>query len=544
MSLKKQQEKSLSVRIEILKREDRELIKTSHFTLSPKEKVALIGRNGGGKSTLLKLIEGFYRGEPIPDSIEFEGQIDIPPEFKIAFLPQEISFRHQGKVSEYLKYCGGKFSKIIERYQNLTQQSQQTELSPKEIEEYTEIIEQMNQFDLWDYPERKRRILEKLGLRPEILEKPISQISGGEATKVALAGVLLSDAEFWILDEPTNNLDKNAINLLLEEMKRFRGGILCVTHDRRLLNYFPALLEIDEERKTIRRWGGNYNFYREKKEEEFLAALRQYEEQQRKRERLKESIKKLEEQAQRIQQETRDAFYRGKSAKLTRRATAQRERLYNELAQIPEPQPPEKPAFPQPQPETLKGTVLSIKQFSYQLENNQSITVPDLTLRAGETLLIEGPNGAGKTTLLRIILGEVGQFQDKIRLREEIKVGYLPQNVEISNINRTVSQFLEEKYNLSEEKIKALLNRMKIPHTFNLPLRELSLGEIRRLQLAAILSQNPQLLILDEPTNHLDVFTIEELVTALRDYPGTIIFVSHDESFINDLKPTYRITLT
>ncbi len=476
----------------------------------------------------------------VPEDIDFSGNVFISPEFKIAYLPQEVKLQFSGTVEEYLEWTGGEFARLVKRYKEL---SEKEEFSPEETEEYSQIIERMTQFNLWDYEGRRRRILKKLNISSEILKRNIQEISGGEATKIALAGVLLSDANFWILDEPTNNLDKDSIDLLFEEMRRFKGGILYITHDRRLLNISSKIFEIDEETKTLRVWGGNYEFYKKEKAEEFLARIRKFEEQERKRKRLEKAIEELKKKSQEFEKMSRDAFYRAKGAKIAKQAKVQEERILRELSQLTEPKPPERPEFSKPQPEVFKGTILSIKGLSYSFNNEILINIPHLILEAGERLLIEGPNGSGKTTLIRIILGEIKPSEGEITLKEGIRIGYLPQSPKIENIDQKVYQFLKNEYSINEGEIKAILNRIKIPNVFNLELRNLSIGEIRRLQLAAILFKNPDLLILDEPTNHLDVYTIEELESALKDYQGTIIFVSHDEYFINNLKPTQRIIL-
>jgi len=530
----------ISCNIESLRIGNKDLINNSELIIHSKEKVALIGRNGSGKSTLIRLILSFYEKSEIPENIEFSGRIFISPEIKIAYLPQEVKFQFSGTVEEYLNFCGGKFVEIVKKFKEF---SEKAELSPEESQEYSQIIDQMTNFDLWDYERRRERILQNLGISQEILKRNLQEISGGEATKIALAGVLLSDSNFWILDEPTNNLDKDSIELLFEEMRRFNGGILYITHDRRLLNISSKIFEIDEETKTLKVWGGNYEFYRRKREEEFLARMRKYEEQERKKRRLEEAIKKLKREAQKFEEMSTSAAGRAKGAKLARRAKALEKRIERELSKLTEPKPPERPEFPKPRPEILKGTILHVRELNHSFDDEVLFTVPELILNAGERLLIEGPNGSGKTTLIRIILGEIKPKQGEVRLRENLKIGYLPQSPDIKDTHQKVYQFLKEKYNLTEGEIKAILNRMKIPDVFNLELGKLSIGEIRRLQLAAILFKNPDLLILDEPTNHLDVYTIEELETALKDYQGTIIFVSHDEYFVNNLKPTQKIIL-
>jgi ATPase subunit of ABC transporter with duplicated ATPase domains len=515
------------------------LIENSEFNINFKEKVGFIGRNGSGKSTLVKLILSKYHGEELSQDIEFRGEITLPPDLRIAYLPQEIKLQFDGSVSEYLDSVGGEYVKTYKRFKEL---SSKTELNPEEILEYQNVIEKMTLFDLWDYENRRRVILERLNLNLEILNKNVNEISGGEATKIALAGVLLSDANFWLLDEPTNNLDKESINLLFEEIRKFRGGVLLITHDRKLLSILSKIIEIDEETKMIRTWGGNYLFYRQRKDEEYRARLRKYEEQEKRRKELEESIARLKQKAKRFEEISKNAFYRAKGAKLAGAARAMMERIERELTELTEPKPPERPKFPSPEPEEIRGNILTVENLFYNLGGGRFLKIDYLNIEAGDRLLIEGPNASGKTTFLRIILNEIQPQSGKITLRQNIKIGYLPQTPIIENRNEKVVDYLRRNYNLIEDNIKQILNRMKIPNVFNLEIGDLSIGEIRRVQLAAILANNPQLIILDEPTNHLDVYTVEELVEALKDYKGTIIFVSHDEQFINDIQPNKKIT--
>jgi len=534
----KESASGISISLRSLEIGGKELIHDSEMILNPRVKYGFIGRNGSGKSTILNLIYKTSKDEPLEENVYLDGRITIPSNIKIAYLPQEPKFQFSGTVEDYLNYVSGNFGIIFKRYQEL---SSREELTSEEMEEYNSLLEEMNLFDLWDYGERRRRILNKLGIEG-ILERNINGISGGEATRVALAGVLLSDANFWLLDEPTNNLDSEGIELLIEEIRRFRGGVLIVTHDRRILNRVKYIYEIDEETKTIRSWGGNYDFYKTKKREEFEARVRAYEAQEEKKKKLLKSIEELKTQAQEFEKRSRDAFYRAKGAKLAARAEAQMKRIERELEELTMPKPPERPHFPKPNIEPPKGTILRIRNVSYEIDGRRLFYIGDLSLDAGERLLIKGPNGSGKTTLLRIIIGDLKPTEGSVSLNGRT-IGYLPQSPTIENSELSVAQYLSRVYELSDDTIKKILSLMKVLEVYNLRLKDLSLGEIRRIQIAAILSKNPDVLILDEPTNHLDVYTIEELVEILKDYKGTIIFVSHDEYFINDIKPNKILTL-
>jgi ATPase subunit of ABC transporter with duplicated ATPase domains len=515
------------------------LIEGGSFSITSKEKIGFIGRNGSGKSTIIRLVENFYNRIKPPEDIDFKGTITLSSMVKIAFLPQEVKFSFTGTVREYLDFCGGEFSQVFNRYNELRGKES---LSEAENEEYQEILQKMTELNLWNYDYRRNKIIERLGLKID-LSRDIQTLSGGEATKVALAGVLLSDANLWVLDEPTNNLDLDSINLLLEEIQSFKDSVLIITHDRRILNSLWKIIEIDEETKRIRIWGGNYEFYKTKKEEEFEARLRKYEEQEKKRKQLEEELERLKQESLRFEKISKDAFRRARGARLARRAKVMEERIRRELQKLTEPKPPERPYFPIPDVEFQKRPLVNVSKLTYKIGDQVLFDNLNIYVEGGDRVLIKGPIGVGKTTLLRLIVGELKPTSGEIRLNTT-KIGYLPQAFIIENTNQKVSEFLKEKYSLYDDEIKKILAKLKIPEVFNLPMKNLSFGEIRRIQIAAILSKNPEVLILDEPTNHLDVYTVEELVQALRQYKGTIIFVSHDVSFIEDISPNKEITLS
>ena len=489
-------------------RGEKELIRDSNFVILEKEKIGLIGRNGSGKSTLLSLIYKIWRTQPIDNEISFTGKVFVNSQIVFGFLPQEIKFDFQGKVKDY-------FDVITKTNFNIE--------------------------NSWEDEKRRNKIFKKLNLSSEILNKDINNISGGEATRIGLAGVFLSQANFWLLDEPTNNLDFEGIDLLVEEIEKFKGNILIVTHDRRVLDKLQRLIEIDEETKTIRSWGGNYGFYKKKKEEEYEARLRKYEAQEEKKSKLLLEIKRLKEEAKK-----HEDVGSTKGVKLAKRAKAIETRVQRELETLTEPKPPSKPKFFVGNLSIKEGNLIDVKNLNFSINNKEILNNINLKINFKDRILIKGPNGSGKSTLIKLIIKEIEPESGEIIINPNIKIGYLPQTPQIENPEIKVKEFLIKNYNLSEDNVKRILNEMKISETINLKLKELSLGEIRRIQLAAILFLAPNVLILDEPTNHLDVYTIEELTDALRYYlkqGGTILFSSHDEYFINDIQPNKTLTL-
>jgi ATPase subunit of ABC transporter with duplicated ATPase domains len=523
---------------------EKELIKESSFSIEEKEKVGLIGRNGSGKSTLLELVYQKYKGENIQkqrkfSAIQTSGRIIINPNLKIAYLPQEIKFDFEGSVKDYLNSCSSFYLETINRFEDLNKKKKENHLSREEELELKSLLEKMNSYNLWKFRVERMKVLENLSLE-NLINKDIKDVSGGEATRVGLAGIFLSDADFWILDEPTNNLDYEGIDLLFRKIKEFKGGILIVTHDRKLLDVLKKIIEIDEETKKIKIWGGNYSFYKEKKEEEYEARLRKYEAQLEKKKSLEEEVLRLKKIALSLE----DKSSQTKAVKLVKRAKAIETRISRELANLNEPRPPEKPTFPKPKIEKLAGFIFRLINISFAYSPEKEIIKNlNLEINSGDRLLIKGKNGTGKTTLLKIILGEIEPTKGIIKRKQNLNIGYLPQSPLMSNKKEKVKNYLKNFYSLTEDDIKKILNLMQISEVYSLDIENLSIGEIRRIQLAAILFKNPEVLILDEPTNHLDVYTIEDLTFVLKDYEGTLVFTSHDDYFIRDIKPNKELEI-
>lgn len=323
----------------------KELLKEANFSVYPGRKVALIGRNGSGKTTLLETINAVARSRELPEKVELKGSLVVPKRTKIGYLPQSVQVSFPGTVQNYLDFCADEVSVVFNRYHELERElAQGTE--NKVINEFGEVLEKMTDLNAWDFPERRSLILEGLGLSDEYLERDMREVSGGELTKVALAGILLSSPNLILLDEPTNNLDPKSLVFLENWIKTDTSSLLLVSHDREFLDrVIDEILEIDEATHRVLLFGGNYSFYFQKKKEIFDAQVRHFEEQQRRRRQLEEDVDRLRREARRFESISTNSFYRAKGARLARRAKVQLKRIERELTQIPEPKPPKKPTI-------------------------------------------------------------------------------------------------------------------------------------------------------------------------------------------------------
>lgn len=513
----------------------RELIRKANFVINPGEKVALIGRNGGGKTTLLETIISVAQRKELPFGTEIEGQLEVFPGTRIGYLPQEIKLKFPGTVEEYLNYCSGEIAETYLAYEGIRRRLEE-ENSPEVLEEFGDLLEKMNFLDAWDYPQKRELILGGLGLTGEYLKRRVLEISGGEAVRVALAGVLISFPNFVILDEPTNNLDFSALGFLEKWIKEGKFSLLVVSHDRRFLDeVVNKVLEIDEWEKTVSHFGGNYSFYAQEKRKIFETQQRAYEEQKRKREQLEEAAEELKRKAKRFENLSKNAFYRAKGASLAKQAKVQLQRIERELKSIPEPQPPKKPSFVVLEAEP-KGNLINVNNlyFSYP-EGEELFGGFSFDLKGKERVAIVGENGAGKTTFLRLLVGEIKPIKGQIYVTP--KVAYLPQNPGEIDTSLKVLDFFRSLVRATEEEAQKFLGRVLFRDVSGEKLGDFSIGEIRRIQIAALFAFGPELIILDEPTNHLDIFTIEMLEEALGKFKGGILVVSHDELFLRSVNP-------
>jgi len=514
-------------------RRGKPLIKEANFAICAGRKIALIGRNGGGKTTLLETILAKSGKTTWPEGVEIEGELEVLPLTRIGYLPQEIQLNFKGTVEQYLDDCVLEVGEIYKRWQELGKKLE-TDSSPAVLEEYGEVLELMEAFDIWDYERKRRMILEGLGLSENFLKRRIEEISGGEANRVALAGVLISLPNLVLLDEPTNNLDFQALKFLERWILEGNFSLLLVSHDRRFLDKtVEEILEIDEENLTVSLFGGNYSFYAAKKKEMFEAQQRAYEEQKRRREELEKAAEALKRKAQEFENISRNAFYRAKGASIAKQAKVQLQRIEKELSSIPEPKPPKKPAFEVKERE-VKGLLVGISGLYFRYPDQEELfSGLSFSLRGGERVGIVGPNGSGKTTFLRLILGELKPQGGQIR--KAGKIGYLPQRPGEINLQQGVLDYFRQAVAVSEEEAGQILGKVLFTDVSKRKMGDFSSGEIRRIQIATLFAGSPDLIILDEPTNHLDIYTIEMLEDALKRFKGGVLVVSHDEWFLRNI---------
>ncbi|MEC1072020.1 ABC-F family ATP-binding cassette domain-containing protein [Priestia megaterium] len=481
-----------------------------------KDRIALVGRNGAGKSTLLKIIAeqlSYDSGEIIKPkgvSIDYMGQ-DTVLESTLSIWEEMMTvFAPLKKMEKELRTLETKmgdpdiFNDSVQ-YEKLTKEYDQLQVTFKDLGGY-------------QYEADTRSILHGFRFSNFDYSTPISSLSGGQKTRLALAKLLLTKPDLLILDEPTNHLDIETLAWLEQFLQGYEGAILIVSHDRYFLDkVVNQVYEVTQ--KTTVKYTGNYSKYLVQKAERYEKELRQYEKQQ-------DEVAKLNDFIQR----------NIARASTTKRAQSRRKQL-GRMELINRPNEGEKSASFSFEIERQSGNeVLNLENVSIGYDENKYVVQQaNLRIKKGESLALVGPNGVGKSTLLKGIVDKLSFKTGTISFGSNVVVGYYDQEQANLTSNKTVLNELWDDYPSKPEKeIRTALGNFLFSGDDVLKIvSTLSGGEKARLALAKLMLQKANFLILDEPTNHLDLDSKQVLENALIDYPGTLLFVSHDRYFIN-----------
>ena len=494
---------------------DRDILKDVSVNLSAGTKAALSGANGSGKSTLMKIMAG----ELAPDS----GQRIAQKDARIVYLPQS-GIVHAGctlrqEADRAFDY-GYQLQRELEEIGDALNDSSQK--SGPLLERHHQITTWLEESGWYRREAQAEQVLLGLGFSRRDLERQTQEFSGGWQMRIALAKALMQRPDILLLDEPTNYLDLEARNWLEEFLNSFSGGFLLVSHDRYFLD--TTVTEVYELfNGELRRYAGNYTNYEKVRQVELESLMATYQQQQ-------EEIRKLED------------FIRRFGAKATKAAQAQErqkmlDRLLAQQVQIPESLKKMRFTFP-PAPHSGR-LVLTLEGVSKSYDGlHQVLRQLDLVLEKGERLVVVGCNGSGKTTLLKILAKEDASFEGSVREGAGVAVGYFSQDsAERMCSSTTVLEYIEGQAPLElVPRVRDMLGSFLFrgDDVFK-SLDVLSGGEKSRLALLQLLLKPVNLLILDEPTNHLDLHSKDVLLDALKDFGGTVVFVSHDRGFIQSL---------
>lgn len=483
------------------------------FHIDDYEKAAIVGINGAGKTTLLKCIVGEYAAD--------EGLVTFGKGITWGYLAQQNALNTGYTIYDELLSVKQDLIDLehkIRTAEALMKSAQGAALEEL-MESYARLTHQFESQGGYIYQSELVGVLKGLGFTTEEFSKPVSTLSGGQKTRVALGKLLLQKPDLIILDEPTNHLDLNSIAWLENYLLNYKGAVLIVSHDRFFLNrVVNKIIEIDQTTSTV--FSGNYSDYAAKKEQLRVAYRNAYLNQQREIKHQQEVIEKLR------------SFNREKSIK---RAES-REKLLNKIEVLDKPTEANTDMKLSLEPAIQSGNdVLQAEGLAKSFGSHLLFSGLNLDIKRGEHIAIIGDNGTGKTTLLKILNGLEQADRGTFKLGTRVELGYYDQEQQLLHPGKTLFEEISDTYpDLSNTKIRNTLAAFLFTgdDVFK-QIKDLSGGEKGRLSLAKLMLSNANFIILDEPTNHLDIASKEILEDALNSYTGTLLYVSHDRYFIN-----------
>lgn len=486
------------------------LFRNISFDINSNEKIALIGKNGTGKSTLLKMI---LKQENV-DS----GEIHTNNKAKIGYLSQNVISDTSRTLIEEMKSV---FSDLIRLEEKIKETLKKMESNPEDedlMELYSRLEHNFSIQGGYDYLYKINMILTKFGFKEDEYDRKINTFSGGEKTRVAFSKLLLEEPDLLILDEPTNHLDIEIIDWLEDYLNKYNGAVFIVTHDKYFISKVcKKMIEIDQ--KTAHVYHGTFEQYEEEKLKRYELLLKQYNKQQKEINHLQSFIDRFRYNSKRA------SLAKDRQKKIDRLDKIEKPHLSNRKVKM---------SFEDKRP--TKEIILQAKNLSIGY-GTPIVSNINFTMRGFDKLAIVGPNGTGKTTLLKVIEKKLKPIRGQVDFLRKYKIGYFDQNQETLHYDKTIFQEIHDYYPMYTNKdVRSVAARFLF---FNEDLDKsisiLSGGEKVRLVLLLLMLENPDLLILDEPTNHLDIDTKNIIEDVFNEFNGPIIFVSHDRYFINKI---------
>jgi ATP-binding cassette subfamily F protein uup len=479
------------------------LLDHAQFSLESGERVGLIGRNGAGKSSLLKILGGLAKAD--------DGQVQTQSGIRITYVAQEPVLLAEQTIFESASAGIAKVIALRDRY-----------LAGAEGEDLDALQSEIEAYDAWNWEQRVEETLQRLHLDPEAV---VGTLSGGMKKRVALAQALVARPDVLLLDEPTNHLDLDAIEWLEELLLNFKGSVVTITHDRSFLDRVSTRI-VELDRGTLRSYPGNFVQYQQTKEDQLA----------------QEAV--INAKADKLLAQEEVWIRKGVEARRTRSQSriGRLEQLRANRAARREVLGGVKMDIASGRGDGYQGKIVAeLTEVSKSFGDKQIVSRFSATILRGDKVGLIGPNGAGKTTLLKMILGELAPDSGNVRLGANLQVAYFDQMRHQIDMDATLEDFISpgsEWIEIGSQKkhVKSYLSDFLFsPARAHSPVRSLSGGERNRLLLARLFARPANVLVLDEPTNDLDIETLEMLEDLLQNYDGTVFLVSHDRSFLDNV---------
>ncbi len=492
-----------------------EILNGVSFHIEENEKAAIVGINGAGKSTLLKII--------MKQEAADEGEVILAKDRTIGYLSQHQDISGDNTIYEEILESKREIMQMEEHLRDMETKMNQmigVELDAL-LETYHKLSHEFEQQNGYSYRSEVVGILKGLGFAEEEFSKKMAELSGGQKTRVALGKLLVKKPDVLLLDEPTNHLDIESIRWLETYLMNYKGAVLIVSHDRYFLDrVVTKVIEIFQHKGFI--YQGNYTEFSKKKSAIREALIKQYYNQQREIKHQEEVIAKLK------------SFNREKSIK---RAES-REKMLDKIERLEKPTEENTDIHIILEPNVISGNdVMQVENLSKAYPPVQLFSEINFEVKRGERVALIGNNGTGKTTILKIINELVVPDNGKVSLGSNVFIGYYDQEHQLLHMDKTIFEEISDAYpNLNNTKIRNVLAAFLFTgDDVYKRISDLSGGERGRVSLAKLMLSDANFLILDEPTNHLDITSKEILEDALKNYTGTVFFVSHDRYFINQI---------
>ena len=486
-----------------------EIFKDVSFMIEKGEHVGLVGVNGSGKTTMLRCLLN-------PDWID-SGTIKFEPGISVGYVQQGFTDIH-GTIWQFMLEACPEITSLRQKLADLEAASAQlsgTELEDC-LEEYGRVLKRYEFIDGYNYENRIKRVLIGLGYTEDWWQENAATLSGGQKTRLMLAAALVRNPDFMILDEPTNHLDIVMTEWLEKYLQEFKGGLLVVSHDRAFLDHVAVRI-LEMEGGKLQSFKGNYSRYLEQKAIQTATLEAAYNAQQ-------DYITRTEAYIRRFKAGIKSKMARGRQSQLDR------------LERMDAPVHNEEFELRLPPAAECAERVLIMEDLTIGYGEKVLAKGINLTLRRGEKAALLGANGTGKTTLLRTILGEIPPLKGKAKIGNRVQIGYFSQSYERLDANQTLLENFVIEYGFTEEHTRSMLGGMLFhgDDVFK-KIGELSGGQKARLVLLKLVLDGANCLVLDEPTNHLDIMARETVEAALEAFDGTVLVVSHDRYFVNEV---------